>query len=97
MMVHKKQGPDNLTLNRHKVRHAISMVASQSAKQVVMQLGGPSSQQGKVIPPYSPPSYALMYAVAVGLLGTKKVHYYVGMEPSGRYHNELCLDYNSRF
>lgn len=54
-----------------------------------------SPQQEKVIQPYSPLSYALMYAIAVGLLGTEKVHYYVGMEPSGRYHNELCLDYNS--
>lgn len=43
----------------------------------------------------SPCSYVMTYAMVVGLLGADGVHSRVGMEPSGRQFNELCLDYNS--
>ncbi|XP_063606230.1 glutaminase liver isoform, mitochondrial-like isoform X5 [Penaeus indicus] len=41
-------------------------------------------------------SKPLTYAMAVGLYGTQHVHNYMGMEPSGRYFNELCLDFNHK-
>ncbi|KAG7158507.1 Glutaminase liver isoform-like [Homarus americanus] len=41
-------------------------------------------------------SYALTYALALGELSDVGVHSYVGMEPSGRYYNELCLGYNNK-
>ncbi|KAK8740738.1 hypothetical protein OTU49_002680 [Cherax quadricarinatus] len=41
-------------------------------------------------------SYALNYALALGQLSDVGVHIYVGMEPSGRHYNELCLDYNNK-
>ncbi|CAL4176086.1 unnamed protein product, partial [Meganyctiphanes norvegica] len=39
-------------------------------------------------------SKPLTYALAAGEYGTDYVHSYVGMEPSGRNFNELCLDAN---
>ncbi|XP_042868105.1 glutaminase liver isoform, mitochondrial-like isoform X1 [Penaeus japonicus] len=41
-------------------------------------------------------SKPLTYAMAVGLYGTQHVHNFMGMEPSGRYFNELCLDFNRK-
>ncbi|CAL4208274.1 unnamed protein product, partial [Meganyctiphanes norvegica] len=38
----------------------------------------------------------LTYALAAGEYGTDYVHSYVGMEPSGRNFNELCLDANNK-
>ncbi|CAL4117672.1 unnamed protein product, partial [Meganyctiphanes norvegica] len=41
-------------------------------------------------------SKPLNYAIASGEYGSNYVHSYVGMEPSGRYFNELCLDFNNK-
>ncbi|XP_050715637.1 uncharacterized protein LOC126998206 isoform X3 [Eriocheir sinensis] len=41
-------------------------------------------------------SKPLTYAIGLALNGTEYVHKYVGMEPSGRYFNELVLDYNNK-
>ena len=38
----------------------------------------------------------LNYAIALNEIGSETVHEYVGQEPSGRKHNELDLDYNSK-
>lgn len=44
---------------------------------------------------WSDHSKPLTYAIGLALNGTEYIHKYVGMEPSGRYFNELVLDYNS--
>ncbi|KAK7084025.1 hypothetical protein SK128_003480 [Halocaridina rubra] len=41
-------------------------------------------------------SKPLNYALALGMTGTDRIHKFVGMEPSGRYFNELVLDYNNK-
>ncbi|KAK4317871.1 hypothetical protein Pmani_011108 [Petrolisthes manimaculis] len=41
-------------------------------------------------------SYVMTYAMVLGLLGAEEVHSRIGMEPSGRQFNELCLDYNNK-
>ncbi|XP_064115781.1 glutaminase liver isoform, mitochondrial-like isoform X1 [Macrobrachium nipponense] len=41
-------------------------------------------------------SKPLNYAMALGMTGTDFIHNFVGMEPSGRYFNELCLDYSNK-
>ncbi|KAK3859832.1 hypothetical protein Pcinc_034085 [Petrolisthes cinctipes] len=46
--------------------------------------------------PASPCSYVMTYAMVLGLLGAEEVHSRIGMEPSGRQFNELCLDYNNK-
>ncbi|XP_045613770.2 glutaminase liver isoform, mitochondrial isoform X1 [Procambarus clarkii] len=41
-------------------------------------------------------SKPLTYALASTMYGTEHMHTFIGMEPSGRYFNELCLDYNNK-
>ncbi|KAK8740737.1 hypothetical protein OTU49_002680 [Cherax quadricarinatus] len=41
-------------------------------------------------------SKPLTYALVSTMYGTDHMHNFVGMEPSGRYFNELCLDYNNK-
>ncbi|XP_042240954.1 glutaminase liver isoform, mitochondrial-like isoform X2 [Homarus americanus] len=41
-------------------------------------------------------SKPLTYALVSGMYGTEYMHNFIGMEPSGRYFNELCLDYNNK-
>jgi len=38
----------------------------------------------------------LTYAIACGEVGPQKIHEHVGMEPSGRFFNELCLDHKNK-
>lgn len=40
-------------------------------------------------------SKPLTYAIGLAVNGCDYMHNYVGMEPSGRYFNELVLDYSS--
>jgi hypothetical protein len=40
-------------------------------------------------------SKAFTYAISLNDLGADEVHKYIGTEPSGRFFNEICLDYNS--
>ena len=40
-------------------------------------------------------SKPLNYAIAAGECNPELFHSYVGMEPSERYFNELCLDHES--
>ena len=42
-------------------------------------------------------SKPLTYAIACADNGPNKMHNYIGLEPSGRFFNELCLDYKSKW
>ncbi|KAF2344767.1 Glutaminase [Trinorchestia longiramus] len=41
-------------------------------------------------------SKPLTYAIACADNGPDMMHQYIGLEPSGRFFNELCLDYKSK-
>ncbi|XP_018006527.1 glutaminase kidney isoform, mitochondrial isoform X3 [Hyalella azteca] len=41
-------------------------------------------------------SKPLTYAIACAENGPEKMHQYIGFEPSGRFFNELCLDYKNK-
>ncbi|XP_071518904.1 glutaminase liver isoform, mitochondrial-like isoform X3 [Panulirus ornatus] len=84
-----------------KVAHYIPQLARSNPEHwgvSICSVDGQRHSLGDVNVPFTLQSCSkpLTYAMASGVYGPEYVHSFIGMEPSGRYFNELCLDFRNK-